>query len=495
MKRGATEMRGAATRQGSRRMNQLVMYLGTTFWIAWNVHLLVLWPASSVALAHPAAPWDQAALIVGYALGACALAVTSCSLGGRVALPRVVVVLALGCAMLAVLFYVGAPLAPWTHTGLLVLLGCCTLVITVLWMCVVCVRSGDTIYRAMGGTMTCGALLALGAAALQEWGLGTALLMAMMLASFACFVFATESTLGADANLTPVGKDSASARQWVVPPVALAAGAVVWGVIGCGVALFTRALPTLGGMGYLGSLAVGIAGAALAFLAVGHRLRKADRLGAAVLALMVSLLGSGLYMLQALPPFPVELAAGLVAAGCALFHLYGKVLYLDISLQTGASPLAVFAQGSVANYLGALAGAALACLLPEAAVAEPGRSVAVLGLILVLLAANALFFSRKSMGTRWGLVARQLASPLNPQASDLERFSTAALLVAQRAGFTPREAEVFQLLMQGHRAKQIEEKLGISLGTVRNHLNRGYAKLGVHSYDEARALVQEACES
>ena len=98
------------------------------------------------------------------------------------------------------------------------------------------------------------------------------------------------------------------------------------------------------------------------------------------------------------------------------------------------------------------------------------------------------------MGTRWGLVARQMAMPLPSRPSDLEQFASQAVLVAQEAGLTPREVEVFQLLMEGYRAKQIEEKLGISLGTVRNHLNRGYAKLGVHSYDEARALVSAASE-
>lgn len=84
-----------------------------------------------------------------------------------------------------------------------------------------------------------------------------------------------------------------------------------------------------------------------------------------------------------------------------------------------------------------------------------------------------------------------MSMPLNARMSDLDRFAASAQVIAKEAGFTPREIEVFTLLMEGYRAKQIEEKLGISLGTVRNHLNRGYAKLGVHSYEEARLLVQE----
>lgn len=480
---------GQEAQRGSHRFNRLVMYVGTTCWIAWNMYMLILWPASSVAMPHPQAPWDQAALVVGYVVGALTLLGGSRLLSERLSLSRAVIVLSLACAMVAVLFYAATPLASWTHTLLLVVLGCFTLVITVLWMCVVCVRSSATIYRSMGGTTACGALLALAVSLLEGTGLEMGLLIAVMLASFACFIFATDSTLGADANLTPQGEGRNRQKRPLVPREALAAGAVIWGVAGCGVALFGPVTSSSANGGFLVAAVVGAGVAALAFMLVGHRFRKADKLGYVVLALMLVALGSGLYMLQAIPPFSVELAVACVAAGCMSFHLYCKVLYLDIAYVAEESPLLVFAQGSLANYLGALAGAAVGSLVATA-VDGPGLSVPVLVLLAVLLTANALFFSRKSMGTRWGLAARQLATLRPAQTTDLEQFAAQAARVAQRAGLTPREVEVFQLLMEGYRAKQIEEKLGISLGTVRNHLNRGYAKLGVHSYDEARALVR-----
>ncbi len=484
---------GQESQKSTQRFNRLVMYVGTTCWIAWNVHLVALCPNSSVALPHPQAPWDQAALVVGYVVGALVLLGGSRLFSGSVSLSRTVVFLALICAMTAVLFYAASPLVWWAHSLLLVTLGCLTLIITILWMCVVCVRSSATIYRSMGGTTACGALLALGVSSLEPTGWSMGLLIAIMLASFACFVFASDSTLGSDASLIPRGEDHGNRRSSLVPHAALVAGAVVWGVAGCGVALFASAVAMPVSFGLLASLAGGIMVAALAFLLVGHRLRKADKLGFVVLALMVLALGSGLYMLQALDAFTLEAAVTCMAAGCALFHLYCKVLYLDIAYLAAESPLLVFAQGALANYVGALAGAAAGCLLGPA-VAVGGASAPILVLLIVLLTANALFFSRKSMGTRWGLVARQMAMPLPSRPSDLEQFASQAVLVAQEAGLTPREVEVFQLLMEGYRAKQIEEKLGISLGTVRNHLNRGYAKLGVHSYDEARALVSAASE-
>ncbi len=55
------------------------------------------------------------------------------------------------------------------------------------------------------------------------------------------------------------------------------------------------------------------------------------------------------------------------------------------------------------------------------------------------------------------------------------------------AELTPREAEVLELLAQGARYKEIAERLGISLETVKNHLRKIYEKLHVSSRTEATA--------
>ncbi|MEW9534346.1 LuxR C-terminal-related transcriptional regulator [Microbispora sp. NPDC049125] len=48
-------------------------------------------------------------------------------------------------------------------------------------------------------------------------------------------------------------------------------------------------------------------------------------------------------------------------------------------------------------------------------------------------------------------------------------------------GLSKREAEVMELIATGHSNGQIAQRLFLSEKTVKNHVNRIYAKLGVES--------------
>lgn len=54
---------------------------------------------------------------------------------------------------------------------------------------------------------------------------------------------------------------------------------------------------------------------------------------------------------------------------------------------------------------------------------------------------------------------------------------------------SPRESEVFRLLVQGKRRAEIEQECGLSEGTVKTHLSNIYRKLDVHSRREAIDLL------
>lgn len=56
---------------------------------------------------------------------------------------------------------------------------------------------------------------------------------------------------------------------------------------------------------------------------------------------------------------------------------------------------------------------------------------------------------------------------------------------APPAALTEREAQILELLAQGHRYKEIAGQLNISFDTVRSHLRNIYDKLHVHSRTEA----------
>ena len=53
---------------------------------------------------------------------------------------------------------------------------------------------------------------------------------------------------------------------------------------------------------------------------------------------------------------------------------------------------------------------------------------------------------------------------------------------------TPREKEIFELLIDNHDTIEIAEKLGISEKTVRNHISNVMQKLGVNG--RASAVVE-----
>lgn len=57
---------------------------------------------------------------------------------------------------------------------------------------------------------------------------------------------------------------------------------------------------------------------------------------------------------------------------------------------------------------------------------------------------------------------------------------------------TAREREVYQLAVEGLRKEEIGERLYISPGTARTHLQRVYRKLGVHSQAELMALATQS---
>jgi DNA-binding CsgD family transcriptional regulator len=76
-------------------------------------------------------------------------------------------------------------------------------------------------------------------------------------------------------------------------------------------------------------------------------------------------------------------------------------------------------------------------------------------------------------------------------------FVDNALLLEERRRLprlTPRERQILDLVAEGKTNAQIAERLWVSPGTVRKHLDNVYAKLGVHTRTAAAAFVRELKE-
>ena len=64
------------------------------------------------------------------------------------------------------------------------------------------------------------------------------------------------------------------------------------------------------------------------------------------------------------------------------------------------------------------------------------------------------------------------------------QFRAKATVSAQIEGLTAREKEVLELVMQGLDNQEIADRMGVSLATVRFHLQHIYDKLHIHSRNE-----------
>ena len=95
----------------------------------------------------------------------------------------------------------------------------------------------------------------------------------------------------------------------------------------------------------------------------------------------------------------------------------------------------------------------------------------------------------------WLLERRRAATvePLHIDAGDRALVDDAVLLEERQRmpRLTAREREILDLVAEGRTNAEIAERLWLSLGTVRKHLDNVYSKLGVHTRTAAAAFVRE----
>ncbi|MFI6517203.1 response regulator [Spirillospora sp. NPDC050679] len=85
-----------------------------------------------------------------------------------------------------------------------------------------------------------------------------------------------------------------------------------------------------------------------------------------------------------------------------------------------------------------------------------------------------------------GAVRQDSQAVVEPE--PVESRQVAAPAVGERFGLSARETEVMSLIVQGRSNGEIAERLFLAEKTVKNHVNRIYAKLGVTSRAAAIAL-------
>jgi DNA-binding CsgD family transcriptional regulator len=90
--------------------------------------------------------------------------------------------------------------------------------------------------------------------------------------------------------------------------------------------------------------------------------------------------------------------------------------------------------------------------------------------------------------SNWPELPTQLLNP-NLETVGIRPKPSASAHLADLFGLTPREADVLKAASSGRSNAQIAATLGIAQGTVKNHLERVYAKLEVKNRTEASARI------
>lgn len=129
-----------------------------------------------------------------------------------------------------------------------------------------------------------------------------------------------------------------------------------------------------------------------------------------------------------------------------------------------------------------------------------GESAMTIVVVLLLVVAAAFLFTAPSaptVGTTASKTENELdltdAAPVWNDTSSLasEPLETRIDRLAHAYLLSERETDVFRLWATGHSLKYVQDKLGLSLSTVKTHVSHIYAKTGKHSRAEIVALLDE----
>ncbi len=203
----------------------------------------------------------------------------------------------------------------------------------------------------------------------------------------------------------------------------------------------------------------------------------------------------------------VKLISSLIVASLVLLLLSDRLVYQAYLLSSVAYAL----MSSLAYYV--------AVLVAKSRVFAPLRVFGVMGVMLssgaivlvvfallglnvadrTFIAGLALVFALAAIWLMGDRGIDQLVSPKQPAAASDDagplRFEEKIRSVAQIAGLTPREQDVFELAATGRSVPFIAEKLVLSENTVKSYLQKVYAKCGVHSRQELISLVEDAADA
>ena len=186
----------------------------------------------------------------------------------------------------------------------------------------------------------------------------------------------------------------------------------------------------------------------------------------------------------------------LIDAGQVAFRIFILVMLCNICYRFSVPPLWVFAVIRAAMMVAEGCGLTLSSIFSAVPLLQSSDYKIAICYAIVLLLVLAMVPAQRGNAPEnfWDVVPRA-----KKQAGRPEQFSAVVgshqirlwrcSQVARKYGLTHREEEVLGCLVQGKTRIQIGEELFLSENTVRTHLRHLYAKLDVHSKQEALEIV------
>jgi DNA-binding CsgD family transcriptional regulator len=290
---------------------------------------------------------------------------------------------------------------------------------------------------------------------------------------------------GATVELTPASDDSAVPLSWKFPfyPVALM---VIFKFV------FYFSLPLTAGPSMFGPLGILVI-ATFALLGTVFFFEKFRPSILYKLALPCMVLG---LLLLAWVDVGSVAATMATNAGNIAFELFILITLAEICYRYGIDAIWMFGivEGfsSLAATVGFGSGSQFVLSYPAGSF---GANVLVLVIVVLLVALSTFFFNDRLVSQTFGttpVAGDEAESEMRSQTvmTYYEDLVWRCSTVARQYGLSHREEEILELLAQGMSGARIEEELFISKNTVKTHVHHIYEKLGVHSRDEARAIVE-----
>lgn len=204
----------------------------------------------------------------------------------------------------------------------------------------------------------------------------------------------------------------------------------------------------------------------------------ADILQCGKLCIVVAALG---LLLQLVPGDNAALSTSALFVSYVVFLAVMLIFYVTVShYQTVHDPAVLVVAALVSDGFGIALGVALHILVTyiDAEVQATVLFVA----ISFLMVAGVFLFNKQALFP----VDKKMDRTPDDKANQIR-----CLQIAEEHGLTPRQREIVLMLARGERVGYIADKLVLSEGTVRGHVNQIYRKLDIHSNAELVALVRD----